>query len=140
WRYPGDGEPGSSDSPWRARGDLVSLAPAAVHNVAFSEPPIGKRGYNEVEVDALLDLVETGLAPWRQDNNALRRQVEQLVAGLVATRGELESAKAGASAPAAQQAAPQRDEAPSRRLAPVPPPSSTEQTQATAAGLLGGEN
>jgi len=33
-----------------------------VHNVAFSKPPAGKRGYNEDEVDAFLDAVEATLA------------------------------------------------------------------------------
>jgi DivIVA domain-containing protein len=32
-----------------------------VRNVAFAKPPIGKRGYNEDEVDAFLDLVEAAL-------------------------------------------------------------------------------
>ncbi|ASR37437.1 cell division initiation protein [Prauserella marina] len=105
----------------------MSLTPADVHNVAFSKPPIGKRGYNEDEVDAFLDLVETELARLIEDNNELRQQVEQLDAELESTRSELESAKAGAGAP---QQAPPRDETPSRRLAPVPPPSSMEQTQA----------
>ena len=36
----------------------MPLTPADVHNVAFSKPPIGKRGYNEDEVDAFLDLVD----------------------------------------------------------------------------------
>ena len=40
----------------------MGLTPADVHNVAFSKPPIGKRGYNEDEVDAFLDLVEAELA------------------------------------------------------------------------------
>jgi DivIVA domain-containing protein len=31
------------------------------HNVAFSKPPIGKRGYNEDEVDAFLERVEQKL-------------------------------------------------------------------------------
>jgi DivIVA domain-containing protein len=103
----------------------MSLTPADVHNVAFSKPPIGKRGYNEDEVDAFLDLVETELARLIEDNNELRQQVEQLDADLESTRGELETAKAnaGSSAP------PVREE-PSRRLAPVPPPSAMEQTQA----------
>lgn len=35
----------------------MPLTPADVHNVAFSKPPIGKRGYNEDEVDAFLDRV-----------------------------------------------------------------------------------
>ena len=39
----------------------MPLTPADVHNVAFSKPPIGKRGYNEDEVDAFLDRVEAQL-------------------------------------------------------------------------------
>jgi DivIVA domain-containing protein len=56
----------------------MPLTPADVHNVAFSKPPIGKRGYNEDEVDAFLDLVEAELARLIEDNNDLRNQVEQL--------------------------------------------------------------
>ncbi|MGH3829937.1 MAG: DivIVA-like cell division protein Wag31 [Pseudonocardiaceae bacterium] len=56
----------------------MPLTPADVHNVAFSKPPIGKRGYNEDEVDAFLDLVEAELARLIEDNNELRNQVEQL--------------------------------------------------------------
>jgi DivIVA domain-containing protein len=112
----------------------MSLTPADVHNVAFSKPPIGKRGYNEDEVDAFLDLVETELARLIEDNNELRQQVEQLDAELEATRGELESAKVGV--PGAPPP-PVRDE-PSRRLAPVPPPSSMEQTQSHP--LMSGDN
>ena len=39
----------------------MPLTPADVHNVAFSKPPIGKRGYNEDEVDAFLDELAAGL-------------------------------------------------------------------------------
>ncbi len=56
----------------------MPLTPADVHNVAFSKPPIGKRGYNEDEVDAFLDLVEAELARLIEENNDLRNQVEQL--------------------------------------------------------------
>src|SRR3954452_17510796 len=98
----------------------MSLTPADVHNVAFSKPPIGKRGYNEDEVDAFLDLVETELARLIEDNNELRQQVEQLDAELETTRGDLEAARASG---------PVREET-SRRLTPVPPPPSpVEQTQ-----------
>jgi DivIVA domain-containing protein len=38
-----------------------ALTPEDVRNVAFSKPPIRKRGYNENEVDAFLDLVEAAL-------------------------------------------------------------------------------
>jgi DivIVA domain-containing protein len=40
----------------------MALTPADVHNVAFSRPRIGKRGYNEQEVDLFIDLVEQELA------------------------------------------------------------------------------
>ncbi|WP_158887283.1 DivIVA domain-containing protein [Amycolatopsis anabasis] len=110
----------------------MSLTPADVHNVAFSKPPIGKRGYNEDEVDAFLDLVETELARLIEDNNELRQQVEQLDAELESTRGELETAKANAGAVGGPP--PVREE-PSRRLAPVPPPSALEQTQ-THPGMM----
>ena len=96
----------------------MSLTPADVHNVAFSKPPIGKRGYNEDEVDAFLDLVETELARLIEDNSELRQQVEQLDAELESARGDLESARAGAVS-----------EEPSRRLAPVPTPSPAGQAQ-----------
>ena len=36
----------------------MPLTPADVHNVAFKKPPIGKRGYDEEEVDAFLDEVD----------------------------------------------------------------------------------
>ena len=43
----------------------MPLTPADVHNVVFKKPPIGKRGYDEDEVDAFLDLVEQALAGTR---------------------------------------------------------------------------
>ncbi|MGH3782040.1 MAG: DivIVA-like cell division protein Wag31 [Pseudonocardiaceae bacterium] len=55
----------------------MPLSPADVHNVAFSKPPIGKRGYHEDEVDAFLDLVEAEMARLIQENNDLRNHVEQ---------------------------------------------------------------
>jgi DivIVA domain-containing protein len=38
-----------------------ALTPEDVHNVAFSKPPIGQRGYNEDEVDQFLDLIEEAM-------------------------------------------------------------------------------
>jgi DivIVA domain-containing protein len=49
----------------------MSLTPAEVHNVAFKKPPIGKRGYDEEEVDAFLDIVEVELARLIEENNDL---------------------------------------------------------------------
>src|SRR5512142_2869471 len=55
----------------------MPLTPADVHNVAFKKPPIGKRGYDEEEVDAFLDEVERELARLIEENNELRAQVER---------------------------------------------------------------
>ncbi len=55
----------------------MPLTPADVHNVAFKKPPIGKRGYDEDEVDAFLDEVERELARLIEDNNELRASVRR---------------------------------------------------------------
>ncbi|HEY8302008.1 MAG TPA: DivIVA domain-containing protein [Jatrophihabitans sp.] len=68
----------------------MPLTPAEVHNVAFKKPPIGKRGYDEEEVDAFLDIVEVELARLIEENNDLR-------------------ARANGSAPPQQQGAPVDD-------------------------------
>ncbi|WP_016698279.1 DivIVA domain-containing protein [Actinoalloteichus spitiensis] len=102
---------------------MPSLTPADVHNVAFSKPPIGKRGYNEDEVDAFLDLVESELARLIEENNELRNQVEQLDQQLDNARADLEDARANAGSVTAVRPV---DEP--RRLAPVPPPTPMEQT------------
>lgn len=56
----------------------MPLTPADVHNVAFSKPPIGKRGYNEDEVDAFLDLVENELTRLIEENSDLRQRIAEL--------------------------------------------------------------
>lgn len=55
----------------------MPLTPADVHNVAFKKPPIGKRGYDEEEVDAFLDEVERELARLIEENTDLRMQAER---------------------------------------------------------------
>lgn len=64
----------------------MPLTPADVHNVAFSKPPIGKRGYNEDEVDAFLDLIETELSRLIEENADLRQRVSELDGELAAAR------------------------------------------------------
>lgn len=59
----------------------MPLTPADVHNVAFKKPPIGKRGYDDEEVDAFLDLVEAELARLIEENADLRNQVAELESG-----------------------------------------------------------
>ena len=75
----------------------MPLTPADVHNVAFSKPPIGKRGYNEDEVDAFLDLVENELTRLIEENSDLRQRVNELDQELAGARSG-----AGASVQATQ--------------------------------------
>ena len=55
----------------------MPLTPADIHNVAFKKPPIGKRGYDEEEVDAFLDEVEQELTRLLEENGALRDQAQR---------------------------------------------------------------
>lgn len=66
----------------------MRLTPADVHNVAFSKPPIGKRGYNEDEVDQFLDFVEAELARLIDENSNLSQRVEELETELAEARAE----------------------------------------------------
>jgi DivIVA domain-containing protein len=99
----------------------MPLTPADVHNVAFSKPPIGKRGYNEDEVDAFLDLVEAELARLIEENDDLREQVSQLEQRLGNAQADLEEARSrpmggmGGPVPSATQQM-------QRPVEPPPPP------------------
>jgi len=94
----------------------MPLTPADVHNVAFSKPPIGKRGYNEDEVDAFLDLVEAELTRLIEENSDLRQRIEELDREL--------GAGGGVPATAAQPTA----------AIPVPEPEAVKEEPAEAAG------
>jgi DivIVA domain-containing protein len=108
----------------------MPLTPADVHNVAFSKPPIGKRGYNEDEVDAFLDLVEAELARLIEENNDLRSQVEQLEQRLHGAQAELDDARGqmvtSVSSPVPMPVRSVVEDP--RPLAPVPPPRVMEMT------------
>jgi DivIVA domain-containing protein len=54
------------------------LTPADVHNVAFSRPRIGKRGYDEQEVDLFIDLVVQELIRHLEQEGELRGRVAKL--------------------------------------------------------------
>ena len=56
----------------------MALTPADVHNVAFSRPRIGKRGYSEQEVDLFVDLVEQELTRYITEDAQLRNLNEEL--------------------------------------------------------------
>ena len=59
----------------------MRLTPADVHNVAFKKPSIGKRGYDEDEVDQFLDLVEDELSKLIEENNELTQRVAAYESG-----------------------------------------------------------
>jgi DivIVA domain-containing protein len=54
------------------------LTPADVHNVAFSKPRIGKRGYDEQEVDLFVGLVEQELIRHLAEEGELRSRWTKL--------------------------------------------------------------
>ncbi|MBI5337493.1 MAG: DivIVA domain-containing protein [Mycolicibacterium rufum] len=93
----------------------MPLTPADVHNVAFSKPPIGKRGYNEDEVDAFLDLVENELTRLIEENTDLRQRVAEL-------DSELASARSGGGASQPTQTLPAYEPEPEPTPAPTPAP------------------
>jgi DivIVA domain-containing protein len=74
----------------------MRLTPADVHNVAFKKPSLGKRGYDEDEVDAFLDLVEAELSRFIEENNELTQRLATAQAAGFAGDGPLESASVGA--------------------------------------------
>ncbi|MBE7188806.1 DivIVA domain-containing protein [Jatrophihabitans endophyticus] len=75
----------------------MPLTPAEVHNVAFKKPPIGKRGYDEEEVDAFLDIVEVELSRLIEENNDLRsRGANGAQANGTAETQAVSTSKAGA--------------------------------------------
>jgi DivIVA domain-containing protein len=51
------------------------LTPEDVHNVAFKKPSLGRRGYDEEEVDAFLDAVEKTIAALTAEIETLRAQL-----------------------------------------------------------------
>jgi DivIVA domain-containing protein len=113
----------------------MPLTPADVHNVAFSKPPIGKRGYNEDEVDAFLDLVENELTRLIEENSDLRQRVNEL-------DQELASARAGGGVQATQAIPlyqPEPEPEPVQRVyeaPPVQPAVVTEEQHLKAARVL----
>jgi DivIVA domain-containing protein len=102
----------------------MPLTPADVHNVAFSKPPIGKRGYNEDEVDAFLDLVENELTRLIEENSDLRQRINEL---------DQELAGGGGAAPTVAQPIPSYEPEPEpAKPAPVAAPSAPSMNEEQA--------
>jgi len=72
----------------------MPLTPAEVHNVVFKKPPIGKRGYDEEEVDAFLDIIEVELARLIEENKDLRDRTGDGFSGPVAVPSDADRSAA----------------------------------------------
>jgi DivIVA domain-containing protein len=122
----------------------MPLTPADVHNVAFSKPPIGKRGYNEDEVDAFLDLVEAELARLIEENDDLREQVSQLEQRLGNAQADLDEARsrpqAAMAPPAATQQMQRPVEPPPMPQRPMEPPRGMAGPEPDYRGDMGGDH
>ncbi|WP_319957720.1 DivIVA domain-containing protein [Micromonospora yasonensis] len=57
---------------------MAHLTPADVRNVAFRKPPLGKRGYDEEDVDNFLDAVEQTITALTEEVRSLRAQLEHV--------------------------------------------------------------
>ena len=55
----------------------MAITPADIHNMDFRKPPIGKRGYDEEEVDALLDEAAQELIRLIEENGALNERLRR---------------------------------------------------------------
>src|SRR6478752_531697 len=102
----------------------MPLTPADVHNVAFKKPSIGKRGYDEDEVDAFLDVVEAELSRLIEENAELTARLTEFEAG-------------GSPAPKVVSAPPVVQAPVAAPVAPAPAPVSSEAVATQAARLLG---
>jgi len=76
----------------------VPLTPADIHNVEFTKASLGKRGYDEEQVDALLDEVTQEMIKLLEENELLARRaesgaVENLAAALETARRECDRAE-----------------------------------------------
>jgi DivIVA domain-containing protein len=72
----------------------MTLTPVDIHNMAFTKSSLGRRGYDEEQVDAFLDAVTQEMIQLLEQNDELRRRVPQAVAGGGAAEAELSAVSA----------------------------------------------
>ncbi|MEU4165050.1 DivIVA domain-containing protein [Actinoplanes sp. NPDC026670] len=60
----------------------MPITPADIHNVDFKKPPIGKRGYDEEEVDALLEEASQEMLRLLDENGALTARLRDAGGGM----------------------------------------------------------
>jgi DivIVA domain-containing protein len=54
----------------------MSLTPADIHNTEFARSPLGRRGYDQNDVDALLDEASGEIVRLLEENDALRNRLD----------------------------------------------------------------
>ncbi|WP_309238463.1 DivIVA domain-containing protein [Actinoplanes aureus] len=103
------------------------LTPADIHNAVFSRPPLGKRGYDEGEVDAFLDEAEQEITRLTAENRRLRESLQRTGASqrVLTTRLERRLAELAEAEQHAERvrAELERARAAARAVPPPPPPS-----------------
>ena len=55
----------------------MPLTPADIHNVEFAKASLGKRGYDEEQVDSLLDEITQEMIKLLEENDVLQRRTEE---------------------------------------------------------------
>lgn len=84
-----------AEDPWTGR-----LTPSEVHTVLFSRAGLGRRGYDEGEVDLFLERVQHELARLIAEKTDLREQVDRLRSRTVSGEGDATPRRDEASAQA----------------------------------------
>lgn len=69
----------------------MPLTPNDVHNVVFNKPPVGKRGYDEDDVDAFLDLVEENLIERDELISELQSKIDDYKEQLAEAKASLDN-------------------------------------------------
>jgi DivIVA domain-containing protein len=59
----------------------MTLTPVDIHNMAFTKSSLGRRGYDEEQVDAFLDAVTQEMIQLLEQNDELRRRAPQAGGG-----------------------------------------------------------
>src|SRR5687767_13355903 len=57
-------------------GSTMRLTPADIHNTEFAKASLGRRGYNEEDVDSLLDEATQEMIRLLEENNALQGRLD----------------------------------------------------------------
>ncbi|GAA2703752.1 MULTISPECIES: DivIVA domain-containing protein [Actinoplanes] len=80
----------------------MPLTPAEIHNIEFGKASLGKRGYDEEQVDTLLDEITQEMIRLLEENNALQNQLPRNAPQQQPSGPSTEAAEAAIAAAAAE--------------------------------------